>query len=337
MALTWMAPFTIRHRRKVLTTFMVVATTAVGACAGAALAVGRAVLAGRHGAGDLPGGTGATPWPDVASVTSLVALNAAVFLGLVLIAGHAGAVLRHRQIRVGAGVPRDEAVADGVRVAAPVLVRRAATAAAVLAALLLVPSTGVRALAWAGLATVALALLVAGVVLPALLSAAGDRADRYQFAPVTARQIAAGDPGRVGVAPWLLPAAAALVILAVTAGAPVAPSWAAAAPVHPATAPATTTPPVGPAADATVVALTTLAAVALLATVGLFVILAWAADALVDRRHRSGRRGAAPISGPLARGPADGAPPRPPALPAAEDPPGLATCDGAPASRRHGP
>jgi hypothetical protein len=327
MPLTWMAPFSIRHRRPVLTTFMVAATTATGACAGAAVAVGRAALTGHP---DLGGGPGAAATgPDVASVTSLVALNAAVFLGLLLIAGHAHAVLRHHRVRVGAGAPRDEAVAAGARLAAPVLVRRGATAAAVLAALLLVPSTGVRALAWAGLTTVALALLVAAGVVPAVLSAAGDRLDRYEVGPTPARPDADEDTRPVGITAWLLPAAAALVILAVTAGAPVAPSWAAAAPVHPATAPATTTPPTGPAADATVVALTTLAAVALLATVGLFVIVAWAADALGDRRNRSGPRRSAPLSGPLATGPADGTPPT---LPVGEEPPGLAACDGAPAS-----
>jgi hypothetical protein len=335
MALTWMAPVSIRHRRTVLTFSMVVAATATGACAGAALAVGRAVL-GRTGT--IGTGPATAAPPGVMSVTSLVALNAALLLGLLLVAGHAHAVARHRRPAPSALV-RENAIAEAVAAATPVLLRRAATAVAALAVLLVVPSTGVRALAWAGLATVFLALVVAAVVVPAVISAAGDRLDRYEFGPVPARRDPAEEPRSVGLVPWLLPAAAALVILAITAGAPAAPSWAGAAEVR-AAIDAGGSASAPPAADGTVLAVTALAAAGLLMALGSAVLAGFATDRSRSRPRRSGARrrrtgtGRATTGAPRPRRiPADAPAPGTLAPPASEDPPDadLAAWDGAPA------
>jgi RND superfamily putative drug exporter len=150
---------------------------------------------------------------------SVFAINLVTALGIGLGIDYALFMVSRFREELAAGHEPHEAVVRTVRTAGRTVVFSGITVGISLAALLVFPQFFLRSFAYAGIATVALAVLAALVVLPALLAVLGHRVDRFRVLRPRARTGTDGFWYRLSTAvmrrPWpvLVGGVAVLVLL----------------------------------------------------------------------------------------------------------------------------
>ena len=111
---------------------------------------------------------------------SIFAINLVTALGIGLGIDYALFIVTRFREELAKGAEPDDAVIATVRTAGRTVVFSGITVAISLSALLVFPQFFLRSFAYAGIATVALAVIAAGVVLPALLAVLGRRVNRFR-------------------------------------------------------------------------------------------------------------------------------------------------------------